>query len=241
MEQPWAQKMAPSYANTFMNNIEQDFLNSQPITPLLWKRYIDDIFAIWNDTKETLMNFLQRLNEHHPTLKYTYEISEHSVDFLDVTIHKGKQFQKTNHLDVKTFFKKTNTFQYLHYKSAHPPSTRKAVIIGEANRFRRTNSNPEDFNQTISELTKHLSDRDYPQQLITENLAKVPFNPVTDPNPTKKEPPLIFRTTWSQLQILPTIDRLTFISSSLNLPLYRVAINLAIPILVSKASQTFDP
>ena len=56
----------------------------------------------------------------------------------------------SNHLDVKTFFKKTNTFQYLHYKSAHPPSTRKAVIIGEANRF---NSNPENFNQTISELT----------------------------------------------------------------------------------------
>ena len=136
-------------------------------------------------------------NQHHPTLKYTHEISEDSVDFLDITIHKGKCFQETNLLDIKTFFKKTNTFQYLHYKSAHPPSTRKAVITVEATRFRRTNSNVDD---TITQLKEHLQDRNYPEHLLSDTLAKVPYDHTTtlsNPKPTQKDRPLIFRTTFS--------------------------------------------
>ena len=187
-------KMAPSYANTFMNKIEQDFLEKQPIQPLVWKRYIDDIFAIWTDTRQTLDTFIQELNQHHPTLNYTHEISSTSIDFLDVTIHKGNQFTRTSHLDVKTFFKKTNTFQYLHYKSAHPPSTHKAVII-EATRFKRTNTNKEDYDHTITQLNQHLSDRDYPHQLIEDTLKRVTFDQTTanpNPRPNQTNHPLLF-------------------------------------------------
>ena len=36
-------KMAPSYANLFMDRFERAFLAQEPILPLVWKRYIDDI------------------------------------------------------------------------------------------------------------------------------------------------------------------------------------------------------
>ena len=39
-----ATKFAPLYASSFMNYIETEFLLSQKIKPLLWKRFIDDIF-----------------------------------------------------------------------------------------------------------------------------------------------------------------------------------------------------
>ena len=84
-------KMAPSYANTFMDQLERNFLQHQPIKPLLWKRYIDDIFVIWTDSLSNLNNLLLQLNQHHPTIKFTHETSTTSVDFLDLTIHKSWQ------------------------------------------------------------------------------------------------------------------------------------------------------
>lgn len=40
-------RMAPSYANLFMGKFETEFLNSEQLQPLIWLRYIDDIFFLW--------------------------------------------------------------------------------------------------------------------------------------------------------------------------------------------------
>ncbi|PIK43184.1 hypothetical protein BSL78_19969 [Apostichopus japonicus] len=40
-------KMAPSFANIFMGNLEKEFLSRQNLKPHTWLRYIDDIFMIW--------------------------------------------------------------------------------------------------------------------------------------------------------------------------------------------------
>ena len=39
-------KFAPKYACIFMDKLESDFLNTQEYLPLVWYRYIDDIFFI---------------------------------------------------------------------------------------------------------------------------------------------------------------------------------------------------
>ena len=39
-------RMAPQYANLFMADLEQRFLHSQPLKPLLYIRYIDDVFMV---------------------------------------------------------------------------------------------------------------------------------------------------------------------------------------------------
>ena len=63
-------KMAPSYANLFMDRFERAFLAQKPIQPLIWKRYKDDILCIWIGTRSEL-EFLDRLNKAHRTLKFT--------------------------------------------------------------------------------------------------------------------------------------------------------------------------
>ena len=55
-------KMAPSYANLFMDRFERSFLDSEPTRPLVWLRYIDDIFCIWTSSRQSLDAFLDRLN-----------------------------------------------------------------------------------------------------------------------------------------------------------------------------------
>ena len=48
-------KFEPPYACIFMDKVEIDFfLERQVAKPLVWLRYIDDIFFIWNESEEKL-------------------------------------------------------------------------------------------------------------------------------------------------------------------------------------------
>lgn len=105
-------KMAPSYANIFMAELEEKLLDKYPIKPLLWKRYIDDILCIWPGPPSEFDRFMQYLNQSHPTIKFTYETSIWSVDFLDLTIYKGRRHTTTLTLDLKPFFKPTNKLNF---------------------------------------------------------------------------------------------------------------------------------
>ena len=76
-------KMAVSFANIFMAEIETDIINQSPNKPLIWKRYIDDIFSPWSTNKEAINNFTELANSFHPTIKFTAEISDTEITFLD--------------------------------------------------------------------------------------------------------------------------------------------------------------
>ena len=55
--------------------------------PSLWMRFIDDIFG--PISKENFLEFFSQLNQQHPNIKYIFEVSNTSISFLDLTIHKG--------------------------------------------------------------------------------------------------------------------------------------------------------
>ena len=74
---------------------------------------------------------MSNINQIHPTIKFTYEISDTELTFLDVTLYKGERFESTNILDLKTHVKATNKQLYVHSTSYHPPSTIKAIAKGE--------------------------------------------------------------------------------------------------------------
>ncbi|XP_071139779.1 uncharacterized protein [Mytilus edulis] len=63
-------KMAPSFANIFMGDLEERILLSVPYKPLSWLRFIDDIDMKWNDTAEHLQDFL----DHYTIYIYIYII-----------------------------------------------------------------------------------------------------------------------------------------------------------------------
>ena len=47
-------KMAVSFANIFMAKIETEIINHCTKKPLVWKRYIDDVFSLWDTGKEEI-------------------------------------------------------------------------------------------------------------------------------------------------------------------------------------------
>ena len=55
-------KLAPSFANIFMGDLEEKFVYTYKLKPLIWKRFIDDIFFIWTYGDEELNDFVTHLN-----------------------------------------------------------------------------------------------------------------------------------------------------------------------------------
>ena len=88
-----------------MDGFERAFLAQEPIQPLVWKRYIDDILCIWIETRSQLDSFLDRLNKAHRTLKFTWSISDEHIEFIDLNLFKRGRFNTTNHLDMSTHFR----------------------------------------------------------------------------------------------------------------------------------------
>ena len=81
-------KMAPPYAIIFMDSLEEDILSNSLLKPLVWWRYTDDIFMMWEHGEEELQKFLEILNCYHPTIKFTAEYSRAKINFPDITVIK---------------------------------------------------------------------------------------------------------------------------------------------------------
>ena len=166
-------KVAVSFANIFMPVIETEIINNSKIKPLEWKRYIDDVFFLWDTKREEIDQFILEANIHHPTIKFTADISDKETNFLDTTIFKGERFHKDSIFDIRTHFKPTEKFQYTHYTSRHAPGVKKGFIKGEALRLLRTNSSETKFEENIYNSKSHLRVRGYPE--VNRVLAEVKF------------------------------------------------------------------
>ena len=120
-------KMAVALANIFMAKIETEILSKTKYRPIAFKRFIDDVFCLWNINREHIDQFIEQCNNHHPTIKFTAEISEQEITFLDTSVYKGLRFHTESILDVKTHFKPTETFQYTEFTTCHPPGVKKGL------------------------------------------------------------------------------------------------------------------
>ena len=111
----------------------------------------------------------------------------------------GTRFKEKSILDLKTHLKKTETFQYTHFTSCHPPSVKKGFVKGEALRILRTNSSKTTFEENISNFKKRLIDRGYPQTTI-ENL-------LSDIKLTERESALLKHNNKEEKEILPFVTQ----------------------------------
>ena len=159
-------KMAVAYANIFMGSLETKLLSKSSLKICFYKRYIDDILIITDDTEDHLTNFIRELNEFHPTIKFTAEYHQERITFLDVDIYKGPNFNQTQCLDFETHIKATNPRLHVHALSHHPDSVKKGIIIGEVKRLLRTNSNRETFNKSVIKYETQMQTRGYSLNFI---------------------------------------------------------------------------
>ncbi|XP_038051962.1 uncharacterized protein LOC119724781 [Patiria miniata] len=169
---------------------------------LFWARFRDDILIVYNGQLESFTQFVHQLNQLHPTLKFTFEASETSITYLDLTIFKGPRFLSTGTLDTRVFTKPTETYQYLERTSSHPNHVFKGFIKGEILRYARNTNNEDDFLQKVQSFEEKLLKRGYNQADIHKCKQSIDFSQRksmihTEQVKTQKELPLVFTTTYN--------------------------------------------
>jgi hypothetical protein len=135
-----------------------------------YKRYIDDLFLIWNGTEQDLLLFTETLNCLIPKIKLTCNYSPTSINFLDLTI-----FPIDEELHWKVYQKDISKFLYLTPKSFHPRQTLKGMIVGELLRYKRNSSHEVYYYQSKKEFYLRLLKRGYSDKFLTSIFLKFPW------------------------------------------------------------------
>jgi len=126
-------------------------------------------------TQLFIILFIEQANQFHPSNKFTAEISESEITFLDTIRCKGDRFQTDSILVIKTHYKPTETFQW-HAFHLLPPSGCKARFYQmRSERLLRTNSSQTIFEEYFSKFKLRLKMRGYPNNFVERSLTGVRF------------------------------------------------------------------
>ena len=155
-------KMGPSYANLFVGYVEHQFFNQYDgPKPDLYGRYIDDCIGAISSSREELNRFITSVNSFHPALRYTWEISETSLAFLDIKVSiNGNVLRTTVH------YKPTDSHSYLLHSSSHPSHVKNSIPYSQFLRLRRLCSDDSDFSNKSQEMCQFFEKRGYPASVI---------------------------------------------------------------------------
>ena len=85
---------------------------------IIFLRYTDDIFMVWNKSGKHLQGFMNKLNQKHPSVKLDYKSDCKQIEFLDTLIYKDQQ----NKLQTTLFRKSSDRQNFLDAASEHPYS-----------------------------------------------------------------------------------------------------------------------
>ena len=148
--------------------------------------YIDDGFAILpsNVDPGTVLNQLleplqgtSRLRWDPSTLDHRKikDLCDKPLNFLDLSIsckiNEGKAY-----LHFSVYTKPMGAYQYVPWRSGHPPAQKLSIIKGELSRRIRICSSPEAWQETVKDLKQKLINRGYKAEWIEEEAAKLSFD-----------------------------------------------------------------
>ncbi|OCT59451.1 hypothetical protein XELAEV_18000873mg, partial [Xenopus laevis] len=134
----------------------EDFLSTCNTKPLTYLRYIDDIFIIWTDTEQELIQFHKQFQDFHPTINLKMNFSPTHIHFLDTTIHI-----RENTIQTTIYLKPMDKPPYLMYDSFHPDHTKHSIIYSQALRYNRICSDTDGKNHHLKTLKADVINRGY--------------------------------------------------------------------------------
>ena len=173
----------PSYANIFMaGKIDTKIMEASKNSIQLMKRFLDDLFIIFNGSTKELHTFFTEINQIHPTIKFTMNHTSLSyesesdrcscepqsfIPFLDT-----KCWIENCRIETDLFRKETDRNQYLLTDSCHSMTCIKNVPFSLALRIVRICSKPEHRENRFSELKNLLTVRGYSVRLIDSAIQR---------------------------------------------------------------------
>ena len=175
--------LGPTLANLFMGHHERRWLQEfaeQNGKILFYRRYVDDIFAVFESPADSL-SFLEFLNIQHPCIKFTHESNiDHCLPFLDVHISNA------NNVRTTLFRKKTYTGLLTNFFSYTAEYYKIGLIKNLIHRAYAINSSWTGFHTEVERVKKILQKNSFPIHIIDRTiksyLEKIHKPPTENPN-----------------------------------------------------------
>ena len=116
-----------------------------------------------------LESYIEFVQGFHPALEYTFNITDHSLPFLDIAIQIECDYFKTS-----IHYKPTDTHSYLLFHSNHSPACKRSIPFSQFLRLRRlcSDDDDDDFHAKALEMKSFFLSRDYPSSLIDNALLR---------------------------------------------------------------------
>ena len=160
------------YACLFLGHLEKRmYIIYDNLPPyLLFKRYIDDIFAIFPNFLSALL-YMTCYNTLHPDIKLTITYHPDSCDFLDITVYKDTTCIPFR-FNTKIYQKPMNKYLYIPPSSFHPRHCYKGFIKGILRHYRICCTTDLDFNHIKKLFFHRLLHRHYSKRFLTPLFTK---------------------------------------------------------------------
>ena len=157
--------LGPSLANIFVGYYEA-LLFKRVNKPLMYCRYVDETFAVFNDEDEC-NEFFSHLNSLQPSLRFTFEKEcNRTLPFLDVLV------EKNNHEFVTSIYRKpTFTGQYILWNS-FCPMKRKTNLISTLVHRALVICSKSTLENKLSNNRSILMNNGYPEAIINTVMTK---------------------------------------------------------------------
>ena len=140
---------------------------TRDLKPLVWYRFIDDIFVVYEHGVDQLNHMVNLFNSSYGSLQLTLEWSYVEVAFLDTIV-----FLAHGKLSTKLYRKPTDATNYLMHNSVHPPGCKKG-FKSQAMRVRRNCTKVEDYDLSIRPLLTAYGERGYPERELKDTYIHI--------------------------------------------------------------------
>ena len=163
--------LAVVFACFVVDFIEREVLTETMITPLLFRRYIDDFFIVTKSVSDAT-RFMEAFNRHTPSIRCPEPcISSSEGIMLDLKIFKDFDFSRTKRFSTSIYQKPQNKYLYLPPSSFHSRHVYPATVRAEIHRYRMHCSRDQDFVDVCKSFYNRLLERGYSAAKLDEWFA----------------------------------------------------------------------
>ena len=181
--------LGPTLANFFLAHLETTKLNNFPGSkPKLYLRYVDDIFAVFEDASH-IEPFFAFLNQLHKNLAFTTELGTKTLPFLNVEVEVN-----ANNFNTWVYRKKTHTGVLLNFSAIVPSSWKNGIIMCLLHQAQTICSSDFYFKTEVSKLKEMFFQNGYSKAFFDKTYQRFLDKQSNDIIPTADEDTEVVKT-----------------------------------------------
>lgn len=194
----------------FWNTVFESLIESQlPFRPSFYKRYVDEIFAIFYSRADAL-TYLSLLNSRHPNIQFTMESETNgSLNFLDVNV-----FRSNNTLLTKWILKSINTGRYIPSHAYSPNRYKQNAVRYLIFRSTFLNTRVDDYKASYNLIKEIFKNNGYSDRYIDEIKRSVDAS-APKPPPATSSKYVYWRLPYIKSKEIPTLKAVNSINKIL--------------------------